>query len=117
MRKRGFSLVEALAALAILALLSVGLLPLMTGLVTADHRNRVQAEAWRTAQNGLTALYLDNPKLLPEPGPETPFTVAVERETDPAGKTFRRLTVSRPDADKPDAAVYLESKQAAKPRP
>ncbi|MFO7534520.1 MAG: prepilin-type N-terminal cleavage/methylation domain-containing protein [Kiritimatiellia bacterium] len=113
MRKRGFSLVEALAALAILALISIGLLPLMIGLVSADQRNRVQAEAWRSAQNELTALYVNDPKLSPEVGAKSPFIAALDFTTAPAGKTFRRLSVTRHNETKPDAVVYLESSGAS----
>ncbi len=104
-------------ALAILAMISVGLMPLMTGLVSADQRNRVQAEAWRTAQSELTALYVNDPKLSAEVGAKSPFIATLDFKTDPAGKTFRRLSVSRQNETRPDAVVYLESSGASGPKP
>jgi prepilin-type N-terminal cleavage/methylation domain-containing protein len=62
MRKRGFSFLEVLVALAILTVLSVSLAPLVTGLAATDRTLRVRLRAWDAARSHLTALYLADPR-------------------------------------------------------
>jgi prepilin-type N-terminal cleavage/methylation domain-containing protein len=108
MKRRGFSFLEVLIALAILAVLSASLMPLMTRLAAADRRVRLRDEAWRTAQAGLTARYLGDRsgwKAL-ENGP---LRIALESTSTAGGVGWNKLTVTPPETGQPLVMLYLES--------
>ncbi len=100
MRKRGFSFLEVLAALAILAVISAALMPLFTGLAASDHTLRLRARAWAAARSRLTALYLRQPEAEAE---QSAFTLGWQ-PVPPAGPGLRpraRLSVVPKNGTKP----------------
>jgi len=118
MRRSGFSFAEVLAALAVLALLSVSLVPLLAGLANADRRLRDQAEAWRAAQNGLTAFYLNDTRLWEELAGRTRFRLETDTERTPAGTVWKTLTVfpAEPEA-RPALRLYLAAPETTAAQP
>ena len=108
MKRSGFSFAEVLAALAILMLLSVTLMPLLAGLARADRNLRDQDAAWRAAQTGLTALYLNDTRLWDEIAVRTEFRLETDTERAPGGTAWNTLTVfsAKPDS-RPALKLYL----------
>jgi type II secretory pathway pseudopilin PulG len=109
MKRGGFSFLEALLALAVLATLSATLLPLMTGLLVTDRRARLHAEAWRAAQAGLTALYLDDPAGWKEIEKNAPFRLGLEPNPAAGGAGWNKMTVMPSDSTQAVLILYLES--------
>ncbi len=108
MKRAGFSFAEALAALAVLTLVSVSLMPLLAKLAQADRGLRDQAEAWRAAQTGLTALYLNDARLWEEAGERTGFRLVSDTEITPAGTAWKTVTVFASGAEtRPALRLFL----------
>jgi prepilin-type N-terminal cleavage/methylation domain-containing protein len=108
MRKHGFSFLEVLAALAILAVISAALMPLFTGLASTDHTLRLRARAWAAARSRLTAHYLRQPDA--EAG-QSAFTLAWT-PVPPAGPGLRprtRLSVVPKNGTKPALELTVRS--------
>lgn len=109
MKRGGFSFLEVLLALAILAALSATLMPLMTGLMVTDRRTRLHADAWRAAQAGLTALYLDDPAGWKEIEKNTPFRLGLEPNRAAGEAGWNKMTVMPSDSTQAVLVLYLES--------
>jgi prepilin-type N-terminal cleavage/methylation domain-containing protein len=107
MGKRGFSFLEILAALAILTVVSVSLLPLITNLAVTDQSLRLHARAWETAQSHLTAGYLNDLKAAADPAP---FAIQWDRDvpTPNAGTArWNRLALTANPQATPVITLYL----------
>ena len=113
MGKRGFSFLEILAALAILTVLSVSLLPLITSLAVTDQAVRRRARAWEIARSHLTAGYLHDLKTAADPAP---FTIEWDRDapTPTAGSAkWNRLTLTAKTQATPVIRLYLRGNASA----
>ncbi len=114
MRKRGFSFLEVLVALAILTVLSVSLLPLMTGLAASDQRLRTRARAWEAARSHLTALTLGDPKAEAE---SDAFAFRWNREAPPgtgAAGAWNSLAIVPKEGTNSALTLYLRTGGAAR---
>ncbi len=79
MKSRGFSLVEALIAMAILGLIAVSVLPAMMTQLRASSRNEIRTAAAGTAQLRMESLRLVDPVSLPTGGAPDTETVTIGR--------------------------------------
>jgi type II secretion system protein I len=78
MNARGFSLIEALMAVAILAMVAVGVLPAIISHMDANSRNELRSGAISAAEERLEALRLQDPVALPDSGSSAPQLVTVD---------------------------------------
>ena len=86
LNERGFSLTEALVAVAILAMVAVGVLPAFMTHMDANSRNELRSGAISAAQERLEALRLVDPSGLPTSGSTDPQLVTVD------GREFEVVT-------------------------
>ena len=78
---RGFTLLEAILALALLAIVLTGLLPAFFVCLTTNTRNEERTQAAAVAQRAMENLRLQNPASLPSSGSSSPeFVVVGNRE-------------------------------------
>ncbi len=109
MKRRGFSFLEVLIALAILAVISASLMPLMSGLTLADHRVRLRSQAWRSAQSGLTALYLGDPAAWKDIESRSRLRLHIDPQTAARDVRWNKLSVTEPESTQAILGLYLES--------
>jgi len=112
MPRRGFTLLEILAGLAVLALLSAGLTPLLTGVAVSDRRLRDQARAWEYLRAGLTGRYLEPYDAAPA---EAPTGLRLETDTG-AAAAWAVYTVSPDSAGTTPPLLQVWLCGAASPR-
>ena len=74
---RGFTLVEALVALAILGIAAVMIAPALTNQLQANNRSELRSGAVSVVEQTLEALRLQDPETLPTSSPENPTPVLV----------------------------------------
>ena len=115
--RRGFTFLEILIAMAILAAISFGLMPLMTRLAASDRQIRLRAESWRAVQNSLTALYLDDPRLWKESESRSRCRIDMQTEAARGGVSWNKLTLTPEGTERPLVALYLESGLRSRPSP
>jgi len=77
-KERGFSLTEALIALALLAMVAAAILPAFTTHLRANARNEVRSSAVSAAQQRLESLRLQDPASMPDSGSSAPQRVHVD---------------------------------------
>lgn len=78
MKSKGFSLTEALIALALLAMVAAAILPAFMTHVRANDRNELRSSAVSAAQERLESLRLQDPASLPDSGSSAPQRVKVD---------------------------------------
>lgn len=76
-RERGFSLLEAMAALGILSLATIGILPAFIVQLRANTRSEIRSGAVRAVQQALEELRLEDPVTLPDSGSTPPQLILV----------------------------------------
>ena len=83
---RGFTLGEALIALALVAMVAVAVMPVFVAHMDANTRDEIRTGAVGAAQQRLEALRLEAPASMPESGSTAPQLVDVD------GRTYEVVT-------------------------
>ncbi len=76
-RQAGLSLLEALAAVGILAVVTVAVLPAFTGQLRSTERNIERTAAINAVQQRLEALRMEDPASMPTTGASAPQLISV----------------------------------------
>jgi len=76
--ERGFTLLESLLAMALLAILLIGVVPVFFVMLKANTRNEERSGAVAAAQQSMESLRQQDPAAMPESGPTGPQVVSID---------------------------------------